>query len=311
MAKKGGFNLEEYKKGIKVADTPLKEDTFIVLDDCLHAVLGMPGIPLGHITQIYGLSDTGKTSLMFHIAAQAQTQGILPVMIITEGKVDWGRAEQMGFNRDEAIVQEGLEFIEDVRDFIDKITSDVSMGELPKDVMIFWDSVGNTLSKEEVEIREDGTWEKKSTMMKAAKVLSEAMRVLSKKINDTRKSSYPKSVGLTILNQAYTEPPKFPGAPSKLVPYGGQAIWFRSSLVLKTSKLKKLSATKDGIDLGFGIVSKITVDKNHLTNTAHSGEFVITANKIIPNAPGAIKEYKDTHKEQWGENLEIKEEERG
>lgn len=310
MAKKG-FNLDEYKKGIKVADTPLKEDSFIELDECLHAVLGMPGVPLGHITQIYGLSDTGKTSLMFHIAAQAQAQDILPVMIITEGKVDWGRAELMGFNRDNAIVQEGLEFIEDVRDFIDKITSDVSMGELPKDVMIFWDSVGNTLSKEEVEIKEDGTWEKKSTMMKAAKVLSEAMRVLSKKINDTRKASYPKSVGLTILNQAYTEPPKFPGAPSKLVPYGGQAIWFRSSLVLKTSKLKKLSATKDGIDLGFGIVSKITVDKNHLTNTAHSGEFVITANKIIPNESGAIKEYKETHKEKWGQEIEIKEDDNG
>lgn len=305
MAKKS-FSLEEYKKTIKVADTPLKRDTFIVLDECLHQVLGMPGIPLGHITQIYGLSDTGKTSLMFHAAAQAQEQGILPVMVITEGKVDWDRATLMGFDRDSAIIQEGLEFIEDVRDFIDKITSDVSMGELPQDVMIFWDSVGNTLSREEVEIKEDGTWEKKSTMMKAAKVLSESMRVLSKKINDTRKESYPKSVGLTILNQAYVEPPKFPGAPSKLVPYGGQAIWFRSSLVLKTQKTKKLSATKGGIDMGFGIVSKITVDKNHLTNTAHSGEFVITADKIIPNETGAIKDYKETHKQQWGEELEIK-----
>lgn len=307
MAKKS-FNLEEYKKTIKVADTPLKKDKFIVLDECLHQVLGMPGIPLGHITQIYGLSDTGKTSLMFHAAAQAQEQGILPVMVITEGKVDWDRAALMGFDRDNSIVQEGLEFIEDVRDFIDKITSDVSMGELPQDVMIFWDSVGNTLSKEEVEIKEDGTWEKKSTMMKAAKVLSESMRVLSKKINDTRKESYPKSVGLTILNQAYVEPPKFPGAPSKLVPYGGQAIWFRSSLVLKTQKTKKLSATKGGIDMGFGIVSKITVDKNHLTNTAHAGEFVITADKIIPNEAGAIKDYKETHKQQWGEELEIKDE---
>ena len=305
MAKKG-FDLEAYKKTIKVADTPLKEDQFIVLDECLHQVLGMPGIPLGHITQVYGLSDTGKTSLMFHTAAQAQQQGILPVMIITEGKVDWGRAALMGFDKESAIIQEGLEFIEDVRDFIDKITSDVSMGELPQNVMIFWDSVGNTLSKEEVEIKEDGTWEKKSTMMKAAKVLAESMRVLSKKINDTRKMSYPKAVGLVILNQAYTEPPKFPGAPSKLVPYGGQAIWFRSSLVLKTQKTKKLSATKSGIDMGFGIVSKITVDKNHLTNTAHSGEFVITADKIIPNEPTAIKEYKDSHKNQWGEELEIK-----
>lgn len=307
MSKKS-FDLEAYKKTIQVADTPLKKDLYVELDECLHPVLGMPGIPLGHITQVYGLSDTGKTSLLFHTAAKAQQQGVLPILIITEGKVDWERAEAMGFDRQNAIVNEGLEFIEDVFDFIDKVTSDVSMGELPSDVAIFWDSLGNTLSRDEVKVKEDGTWEKQSTMMKAAKVVTERMRVISKKINDTRKISYPKAVGLVILNSAYVQPPQFPGAPSKTVPYGGNAVWFRSSLVIKTSRIKKLTATKDGVDMGFGIVSKITVDKNHLTNTAHSGEFVITADQIIPNEPGAIKNYKDVHKSQWGE-IELRERE--
>lgn len=305
MAKKK-FDLNAYKETIKVADTPLKTDLFVTLNECLHAVLGMPGIPLGHITQIYGLSDTGKTSILFHTAAQAQKQGILPVMIITEGKVDWERAKQMGFEKETAIVNENCEFLEDAFVFIDKITTDVSNGDLPYNTMIFWDSVGNTLSKDEVEIQKDGTWEKKSTMMKASKVISENMRVISKKINDTRKVSYPNAVGLMVLNQAYTEPPKFPGAPSRLVPYGGNAIWYRSSLVLKTQRTKKLSATKGGVDMGFGIVSKITVDKNHLTNTAHSGEFVITADEIIPNEKTAIDYYKQVKKETWGEELTIK-----
>lgn len=305
MAKKK-FDLAAYKQTIKVADTPLKKDVFIELNECLHAVLGMPGIPLGHITQVYGLSDTGKTSLLFHTAAQAQKQGIMPVMIITEGKVDWDRAALMGFDKDNAIINENCEFLEDAFAFIDKITSDVASGDLPYNTMIFWDSVGNTLSKEEVEIQKDGTYEKKSTMMKAAKVISEHMRIISKKINDTRKVSYPNSVGLMILNQAYMEPPKFPGAPSRLVPYGGNAIWFRSSLVLKTQRTKKLSATKNKIDMGFGIVSKITVDKNHLTNTAHTGEFVITADEIIPNDKTAIDYYKETHKATWGDDIEIK-----
>jgi len=306
MAKKK-FDLAAYKQTIKVADTPLKKDVFIELNECLHAVLGMPGIPLGHITQVYGLSDTGKTSLLFHTAAQAQKQGIMPVMIITEGKVDWDRAALMGFDKDNAIINENCEFLEDAFAFIDKITSDVASGDLPYNTMIFWDSVGNTLSKEEVEIQKDGTYEKKSTMMKAAKVISEHMRIISKKINDTRKVSYPNSAGLMILNQAYVEPPKFPGAPSRLVPYGGNAIWFRSSLVLKTQRTKKLSATKNKIDMGFGIVSKITVDKNHLTNTAHTGEFVITADEIIPNDKTDIDYYKETHKATWGDDIEIKE----
>lgn len=302
---KNKFDLDAYKKTINNADTPLKVDKYVVLDECLHAVLGLPGIPLGHITQVFGKSDTGKTSLLFHTAAQAQKQGILPVMIITEGKVDWGRAEQMGFNRDFAIIEENCEFLENVFAFIDKICADVASGELPYDVAIFFDSVGNTLSKDEVEIKPDGTWEKKATMMKAAKVISENMRTISKKINDTRKISYPHYVGLFIVNNSYVQPPSFPGGMPSEVPYGGNAIWLKSSLVIRTKRSKKLTAKKNGMDLGFGIVSKISVDKNHISNTTNSGEFVITADAIIPNDGNAIKDYKETHKDSWGEDLKI------
>lgn len=299
MAKK--FDLDAYKKTITTADTPLKKDKYIVVDECLHEVLGLPGIPLGHITQVFGKSDTGKTSLLFHAAAQAQQQGILPVVIITEGKVDWDRAAIMGFDRENAIIVEDKEYLEDVFKTIDQITADVGNGNLPMDVCIFWDSVGNTLSRDEIVENKDGTVEKKSTMMKAAKVISENMRVISKKINNTRKISYPKHVGLFIINQCYTKPASFPGGQPSMVPYGGDAIWYRSSLVLKTARTKKLSAKKDGKDYGFGIVSRITVDKNHISHVAHKGEFIITADSIIPNEPAALKSYKDEHKENWGE----------
>lgn len=299
MSKK--FNLEAYKKTIEIADTPLKKDQFVILDECLQSILGLPGIPLGHITQVYGPSDSGKTSLMFHTAAQAQRQNILPILIVTENKVDWGRAKDMGFDSEGFCIRnEECEFLEDVFRFIDKICSDVASGELPYDVIIFFDSVGNTLSKDEVEVQKDGTYEKKATMMKAAKVISENMRVLSKKVNDTRKISYPKSVGLFIVNQSYTQPPAFPGGKPSQVPYGGSAIWYRSSLVIRTKKAKKLTAKKDGMELGFGIVGKVGVDKNHISNTTNAGEFIITSDSIFPNEPKAIKDYKDSHKESWG-----------
>ena len=114
------FDLEAFKESLEIADTPLKEDKFIVLDECLHAVLGLPGIPLGHITQVFGPSDSGKTSLMFHAAAKAQEQGILPVITVTEGKVDWERAAAMGFDRNKAIINESCDFLEDVFNFQDK-----------------------------------------------------------------------------------------------------------------------------------------------------------------------------------------------
>lgn len=299
MSKK--FDLEAYKKKIQISDTPLKQDKFVELDECMHSILGMPGLPLGHISEIFGKSDTGKTSLLFHAAAQAQKQGILPVVIITEGKVDWARAGAMGFDRDGfAIVEEGLEFLENVYDFMDKICADVGNGNLPHDVMIFWDSLGNTLSQDEVIIHKDGTTEKKSTMMKAAKINAERLRVLSTRINNTRKISFPKTVGVTIINTCYTKPPAFPGGMPTEVPYGGEAAWYKASLILKTKRKQKLTAAKDGIKMGFGIVSSISVEKNHLTNTSHSGDYVITGNAIIPNEKGAIDDYKEAHKADWG-----------
>lgn len=309
MAKKK-FDLDAYRKKLKVSDTPMKKPKYVELDPCMHEILGMPGLPLGHINQIFGPSDTGKTSLLFHAAAQAQSQDILPVIIVTEGKVDWDRASAMGFDREQAIVEENLEYLEDVFSFIDNITADVSMGNLPQDVMVFWDSVGNTLSKDEVNIKKDGTTEHKATMMKAAKVISQHLRSLSGKINNTRKVSFPKFVGLTLINTCYTKPPAFPGGMSTQVPYGGDQIWFKSSLILKTKRRKKLTATKDGVKMGFGIVSAISVEKNHLTNTSHSGEYVITGNAIIPNEKTAIDAYKDEYKDQWG-SLEIMDDETG
>lgn len=304
MSKKT-FSLEEYKKTIQVADTPLKKDIFVNLNDALQAVLGLPGLPMGHITQVFGLSDSGKTSLVFHAAAQAQKLGILPVFIITEGKVSWDRAKSMGVDETNCIV-EYAQYLEDIFTKIDRIVSDVTMGKLPMNVMIFVDSIGNTVSVDSVTQNKDGTVEMGGAMMKAAKVLREKMRVFSHKINDTRKISSPYYVGLCFVNHAYKQPPQFPGGPTSMVPYGGDGIYFSSSLVIRTKKVKSLKAIVDGQEKGFGIISRITVDKNHISNVSNTGEFVIVADRLIPNDKEAIDAYKSEKKETW-DNIKAEE----
>lgn len=298
MAKK--FDLDAYKKTVIAAPVEKKQDQYIVLDECLQEVIGIPGIPLGHITQIYGKSDTGKTSLLFHAAAQAQKQNVLPVFIMTEGKVDWGRAEDMGVDLNNCIINEECQNLEEVFAAIDRVVSDVGMGELPMDTVILWDSLGSLPSKDEVVVNKDGTTEKKPSMMRAAKVIREYMRVLSKKINNTRNVSFPRAVGLVVLNQAYTKPPESYGGHSSLVPYGGDAVWYAASAVWEMKKRGKLEATKDGQKLKFALVSKLSVQKNHITSVNMSGDFVITGDAFLPNEPKAIKQYKDTHRDKWG-----------
>lgn len=299
MAKK--FDLDTYKKTVVASPTEKKPDKYVILDECLQEVIGIPGIPLGHITQVYGKSDTGKTSLLFHIAAQAQKQGILPVFIMTEGKVDWTRAEKMGVDVGQCILNEECQTLEDVFGAIDRIVSDVGMGELPMDTVILWDSIGSLPSKDEVIVNKDGTTDRKPSMMKAAKVIREHMRVLSKKINNTRNVAFPKGVGLVALNQAYTKPPEGAYGHSSLVPYGGDAVWYAASSVWQMKKVKRISAEKNGLSFDFALISKISVQKNHITDLMMEGDFIITADMFMPNEPSAIKKYRETHRDQWGE----------
>lgn len=303
------FDLDAYKKKIKPREVQYKKDSFIPVDECLQAVLGLPGIPRCHVTQIYGKSDTGKTSLLFHLAAQLQANGELPVVYITEKKVDWDRAKSMGFDKEGyALVEESFTTLEEVFEDILAKLAEQARGELPKNITFLWDSVGNTLSKDEFDDDKQGNRDIKATMMKAAKVIKGYMRHVGPKINDTRKIEVPNNATLIFLNQAYMTPPP-PGSygvPGKLVPYGGDGIWYAASLVIQTKRIGKLEAQVGGIKKKFGTRSRITIEKNHINGIEQSGDFVITPNSIIPDEPKAIKAYKDENKESWGE-LELEE----
>ena len=302
------FDLDSYKKKIKAREVVYKKDSYIPVDECLQAVLGLPGIPRGHVTQVYGKSDTGKTSLLFHLAAQCQATGELPIVYITEKKVDWARAKLMGFDKDGfAIVEESYSTLEEVfEDMLVKL-AEQAREELPKKIVFFWDSIGNTVSKDEFKDDKDGNRDIKATMMKAAKVIKGYMRHVGPKINETRKEEVPHEATLIFLNQAYTQPadPKIYGSRPKLVPYGGDGIWYAASIVIQTKKGGlKIDAQVGGIKKKFGSRSRLTIEKNHINGIEQSGEFVITPTSIIPDDPTAIKSYKEDHKDDWG-NVEF------
>jgi RecA/RadA recombinase len=252
---------------------------------------------------LYGKSDCGKTSLIFHTAIQAQKNGILPVLIVTEGKVDWGRATAMGFDKDNAIVEENLKYLEEVFEFIDnKIINNVMNGTIPHDVIILWDSMGNTISEKSVEVdKKTGERKIKNTHMQAAAIKSERLSVLMDRVNDTRKINYPKSVGIMIVNSVYTGQAAYSGAIPPEIIKGGNKVKYTATLMLKMQLINKLEAIKDGNKLKFGLISRLSVTKNHLNGQEFSGEFVITPTKFLANDTKQIKDYKDEFKDTWGD----------
>jgi len=297
MSKK--FDLQAFKESIRAADVPYKKDEYIAWGDALQEVSGLPGLPLGHVVQVYGPSNGGKSSLGFHLAAKAQAQGVLPIFIITEGKMSTERATSMGVNLDEAIIVHST-FIEDVFEELHKFLGFQAKGDLPKDILFIVDSIGNTISRDSVKVAKDGNTEIGGAMMKVSRVIREHMRVVSHRINDTRRVNSPRTAALLMINHSYKQPPQFPGGPTLDVPYGGEGIVYAASLVIKVRKTKMLKATKDGKDVSFGIAAKLAVEKNHINGVSNEGPFLITPDSIIPDDPAALKEYKDENKHSWG-----------
>ncbi len=301
------FDLQKYKASIKEAAPEYKKDTYVELNEAFQEVIGLKGIPMGHISIAYGLQDVGKSSCAYHILAQAQKQGILPCLICTEGKINIERLIMFGIDMDNMLYFE-VSTLEDVFRRIDGLLTDQNNGKLPTDIFIIVDSIGNTVSEQSLTNNKDGTITYGGSNMKAAKVLKDEMRVYSHKINNTRKIMSPHSTGLLIINHAYNSMPAFPGAISSLIPYGGTGLLYAASLVLKISKGKKLEAIVNSKKVKFGITSKISVMKNHLTDVSNEGEFVIVSDAIIPNEKGAIEDYKIKTRGKW-ENAEVESEE--
>ena len=77
------------------ADKPLD---WITMPKAFQDALKLPGFPIGYFSGIMGWSDTGKSTLKNCAIAQAQKQGILPVIFETEGNFDFQHAIDCGMD---------------------------------------------------------------------------------------------------------------------------------------------------------------------------------------------------------------------
>ena len=299
---KSTFSLSDYKQKTESTKASFKPQTWIRMSPAYQKVTGLPGIPEGHIIQIYGRSDTGKSTMALELAKNAQEQGILPVFIITEKKWSWERCTEIGIDIDNCLAKDDIDFIEEGCDYIEEIIKDQAEGKLPYDIVFIWDSIGATPSKKEFEAAEEGG--SGGGMMVTARVLKERFtRRISNKINNTRRETTPYNATLFVVNQGYQAPPSFVGGQTTLKPNGGEGIYYCSTLVFRMggvmSNSSKVKATKDGMQVGFAIKSALVVEKNHITNVTPDGKILCTPHGFIEDDKTAIDEYKKAYKDDW------------
>ena len=70
----------------------------------LDIALGVGGIPRGRIVEIYGPESSGKTTLVYHLIAEAQRLGGVAAFIDTEHAMDPNYARNIGVNVDDLLV---------------------------------------------------------------------------------------------------------------------------------------------------------------------------------------------------------------
>jgi recombination protein RecA len=72
----------------------------------LDVVLGVGGVPLGRVVEIFGAESSGKTTIALHIIAEAQKRGGVAAFIDAEHALDVGYARNLGVKVDEMLVSQ-------------------------------------------------------------------------------------------------------------------------------------------------------------------------------------------------------------
>lgn len=208
----------------------------------LDLALGIGGLPMGRMVEVYGLESSGKSTIALHVIANAQKQGLRCLLIDAENAFDPEYAQDLG------VVLEDLDYCqpsygEEGLEIADRKISSGGIG------VVIIDSVAALVPKAELE-GEMGD----SKMGLHARLMSQACRKLNPLVakNNTL---------LIFINQVRNKIGVMMGNPE--VTTGGMALQFYSSIRLHVSRstTNENSIINDGIKEGNRTTVKVIKNK--------------------------------------------------
>lgn len=204
----------------------------------LDVALGAGGFPKGRIIEIYGVEQSGKTSLSLHAIAETQKAGGTCAFIDAEHALDPSYAAMIGVDMNELLISQP----DCGEDALETVLLLAKSGEID---LIVVDSVAALTPRAEVE-GEMGD----AVVGMQARLMSQACRKLNGVLSDNQTTC-------VFINQIRHKIAVMYGSPE--VTSGGNALKFYSSVRLD---LRKIEALKDqGEVIGSRIRAKVVKNK--------------------------------------------------
>ena len=207
------------------------------------------GFPVGRVSEITGLEQSGKSLLAAHALLNTQKKGGLAVYIDTENAISTEYLTAIGLNLKDMLYIP-LETVEDIFETVDVIIDKVRSSDKDRLVTIVIDSIAGASTKTEMA----ADFDKDGYATAKALIISKAMRKITNLIGRER-------ICLIITNQlrqklnapAFSDPWTTPG---------GKGIPFHASVRLRLSSIGAIKAKREGRDEIVGSRVKAKLVKN-------------------------------------------------